>query len=91
MQPFRSGLGVSMSADADARFPPFPLSQKIQLGVQQQPKYTGRYRLVIGKEELAANKAAMANFSVWMNREAQARADVLIAGLLKDLPPPAKR
>lgn len=33
MQPVRSGLGVSMRADADARFPPFQLSQKIQLGV----------------------------------------------------------
>lgn len=42
-------------------------------------------------QERAANKAAMVTFSVWMNREAQARADVLIAGLLKDLPPPAKR
>lgn len=63
-----------MRADGDARFPPFPLSQKIQLGVPQPPKYTGRYRLVIGKEDVAENKAAMATFSVWMNREGRCRA-----------------
>ncbi|MES2611107.1 MAG: DUF2059 domain-containing protein [Pseudomonadota bacterium] len=49
------------------------------------------YESPIGKKEVRANKAAMAAFSAWMNAESQVRTEALIAGLLKDLQPSAKR
>ena len=61
------------------------------LSVSDLREILKHYESPIGKKEVAANKAAMATFSVWMNREAQSRAEVLIAGLMKDLQPPAKR
>ena len=61
------------------------------LSVSDLREILKHYESPIGKKEVAANKAAMATFSVWMNREAQSRAEVLIAGLMNDLQPPAKR
>jgi len=61
------------------------------LSVSDLREILQHYQSPIGKKEVIANKAAMAAFSVWMSNEAHARTDVLIAGLMKDLQPPAKR
>ncbi len=61
------------------------------LSVSDLREILQHYQSPIGKKEVIANKAAMAAFSVWMSSEAHARTDALIAGLMKDLQPPAKR
>lgn len=61
------------------------------LSVSELREILKHYESPIGKREVAANKAAMSGFSAWLNSESQARTQVLLAGLVKDLQPPAKR
>ncbi len=45
------------------------------------------YPSPIGKKDVAATKAAMKVFSAWLNTESQARTNLLVAELMKDLQP----